>query len=155
MFTISWATASGTSLLRSKVNSIAPLSLYFPFSFFWSSTQSLRAIDVFLPSSSSASSTLTPVSSAKKAWFSRSLMEYLGKEKSHAIGSLTFSSEIQYTYTVLFQQGINGRLVLIPALVYFHAWRYAILHSNGGKNKRSQCPNARTHTRTHSNTITA
>lgn len=77
--TISWATTSGTSLSRSNVNSMAPLSLYFPFNFLWSSTHSLRAIDAFFPSSSSASSTLTPVSSAKKAWFSRSLMVYLGE----------------------------------------------------------------------------
>lgn len=68
---------SGTSFTKSKVNSMAPVSLYFAFSFLGSSTHSLRAMVDFLPSSSSLSSTLTPVSSAKKAWFRRSLMEYL------------------------------------------------------------------------------
>lgn len=75
--TISWATTSGISFTKSKVNSMAPVSLYFPFSFLASSTHSFRAIDDFFPSSSSLSSTLTPVSSAKNAWFRRSLMEYL------------------------------------------------------------------------------
>lgn len=78
--TISCATASGTSFSRSKVNSMAPPSLYLPFSLRGSSTHSFSAMEVFIPSSSSASSTLTPVSSAKKAWFSRSLMEYLWRE---------------------------------------------------------------------------
>lgn len=77
IFTISWATTSGTSLTKSNVNSMAPVSLYFPFSFLGSSTHSFRAIEDFFPSSSSLSSTLTPVSSAKNAWFRRSLMEYL------------------------------------------------------------------------------
>lgn len=79
--TISCATASGTSFSRSKVNSMAPPSLYLPFSLRGSSTHIFSAMDVFIPSSSSASSTLTPVSSAKKAWFSRSLMEYLWTER--------------------------------------------------------------------------
>lgn len=77
--TISCATTSGTSFSKSNVNSMAPLSLYFPFNFLWSSTHSLRAIEAFFPSSSSASSTLTPVSSAKNAWFNKSFMVYLGE----------------------------------------------------------------------------
>lgn len=76
-FTISWATSSETSLLRSKENSMASLSLYFPLSFFISSILSHNLIASISPSSSSASSTRTPVSSWKNAWFRRSLMEYL------------------------------------------------------------------------------
>lgn len=59
---------------------MAPLSLGLPFSFLGSSTQSRRAMVDFLPWSSSASSTRTPVSSAKKAWLSRSLISYLEGE---------------------------------------------------------------------------
>lgn len=77
VITISWATSSGVSFSKSKVNSMAPLSLGLPFSFLGSSTQSRRAMVDFLPWSSSASSTRTPVSSAKKAWLSRSLISYL------------------------------------------------------------------------------
>lgn len=80
-FTISWATSSGTSLSKSKENSIASLSLYFPFNFLISSIRSHNLIAIFSPSSSSANSTRTPVSSWKKAWFKRSLMEYLSKKK--------------------------------------------------------------------------
>lgn len=88
-FTISWATSSGVSFSRSKVNSMAPLSLGFPFSFLGSSTHNLKAIVDFLPWSSSASSTLTPVSSAKKAWLSRSLISYLKHQNScHTISFL-------------------------------------------------------------------
>lgn len=78
--TISWATSSGVSFSKSKVNSMAPLSLGLPFSFLGSSTQSRRAMVDFLPWSSSASSTRTPVSSAKKAWLSRSLISYLERK---------------------------------------------------------------------------
>lgn len=87
--TISCATTSGTSFSRSNVNSMAPLSLYFPFNFLWSSTHSFRAIEAFFPSSSSASSTLTPVSSAKKAWFNRSLMLYL-EERRYTLKTLAY-----------------------------------------------------------------
>lgn len=69
---------------------MAPVSLYLPFSFLGSSTHSLRAMVDFLPSSSSLSSTLTPVSSAKKAWFRRSLMENLRDERTQAHTNSSF-----------------------------------------------------------------
>lgn len=48
-----------------------------PFSFLTSSIRSHSLMAITSPSSSSASSTRTPVSSWKKAWFSRILMAYL------------------------------------------------------------------------------
>lgn len=77
LLTISYATSSGVSVSKLKLNSIASLSLCLPFNFLGSSTQSLKPSDEFEQSSSSANSTLNPVSSAKNAWFSRSLIDNL------------------------------------------------------------------------------
>ena len=102
--TISCATTSGTSFSKSNANSMAPVSLYFPFNFLWSSTHSLRAIEAFFPSSSSASSTLTPVSSAKKAWFNKSLMVYLGER----------TVELRFRYKHVFHT--------LQPLIYLSPW---------------------------------
>lgn len=99
-FTISWATSSGTSLLRSNENSIASLSLYFPLSFFTSSILSHSLIASISPSSSSANSIRTPVSSWKKAWFRRSLIEYLNRWR----WQLYFSEDLDYLKPVEFSK---------------------------------------------------
>ncbi len=109
-FTISWATSSGTSLLRSKENSIASLSLYFPLSFFTSSILSHSLIASISPSSSSANSTRTPVSSWKKAWFRRSLIEYLNRRDK------------QWAYICF-----PGRLDYPKPVVKWLSWRPLIL----------------------------
>lgn len=135
IFTISCATASGSSLTRSKVNSIAPVSLYFPFSFLGSSTQSFRAMEDFFPSSSSLSSTRTPVSSAKKAWFRRSLMEYLQETHTHTHQRLTHTkghygaNDVQHTQTSALPQPNSGCNVRVEEQTQNkdrldpHAWR--------------------------------
>lgn len=61
---------------------MASLSLCFPFNFLGSSTQIRRARQSWMPVSSSASSTRTPVSSPKNAWLRRSRIDSLMSEKS-------------------------------------------------------------------------
>lgn len=121
--TISWATSSGVSFSKSKVNSMAPLSLGLPFSFLGSSTQSRRAMVDFLPWSSSASSTRTPVSSAKKAWLSRSLISYLEGEwlPDRAQGTRGLHTHLHTQYQVTTQHTVQ--VVLESSLTSFPVGR--------------------------------
>ena len=67
---------------------MALLSLYLPCSFFVSSMRSQSLSPDLMPSSSSASSTCTPVSSWKKECSSRSWMVYLqGTQLSAGLGA--------------------------------------------------------------------